>query len=403
MGGSERGFDVLVVTVSSDASRRWWTERLHAGRESVAGRAEVAVVVEPRPAGTAGGTVLAVRAAGEALGTDLLAPSDRSVAVVHAAGAGTRLEPLTSIEGEKPRVRVPGVARIDGRDVAITLLEAVIRSTAAWGPASRGRIAVWWGDQVFAAPSASWGPAHPASLLVRAVEAPDDAAWSAQGLHRYGVVALDGTVAHVEKADRAGFVRAIGRDPARVAQSLGVFCVDPALLSALARVSHPEIAAGERLSTDRDWWMALTLPVDGFIEASIAAGRRSAADARAWHDRLAPIRDRFGPVLGAAPIDGPWWDFGTLATWEQNVRRVTEDGPDADALRTVLGSERLPADHPLDPEGRSVLVASRVGGGRLSSSVVIGCDLDEADLTDAIRVGVHATRDEGTGLAYSRT
>jgi len=324
VGSSWAGYDVLVVTVSSAASARWWSDRLEAGREHVAGDAKIAVVVEDRPAGTAHGTLLALRAARAMLGDDALVGS---AGVFHAAGAGTRLEPLTSRACEKPRVRLPGVVRIDGRDDAITLLEAVIRSANPW--AAAGRVAVWWGDQLFEGTPAV--AEAPVSLLVQPLADAEAATWASEGLHAYGVVATDAPVAHVEKADRATFVRAIGREPSAVARSLGVFSADPALLAALADVSAPDLAAGRRLDTDRGWWMPLTLTSDGYAHACAAAGL-SEVEARAWHARLAPIRERFAPVLGVAPVRA-WWDFGTLAHYERNVRLASEPGS---ALRAIL-------------------------------------------------------------------
>ena len=125
----------------------------------------------------------------------------------HTAGKGTRLAPLPGSENNnKPGVKLPSMLtvrtallppeqekcqvavpkgralmeltfpparQIDGDDAELTILEAVIKQTNSYAPHRKGRVSVFWGDQVFV-PSAGTNPsgAHPADILALTVSKP---------------------------------------------------------------------------------------------------------------------------------------------------------------------------------------------------------------------------------------
>ena len=88
----------------------------------------------------------------------LLGGGEVSVGLYHTAGKGTRLAPLPASENNnKPGVKLPAVVDVDvgggvgGGDVQpITILEAVVKQTGVYAKSRKGRLSVYWGDQVSA-------------------------------------------------------------------------------------------------------------------------------------------------------------------------------------------------------------------------------------------------------------
>lgn len=321
-------WDAVVVVVPSPARARWWEARLPG----------TTVVVETWPAGNGLGTLLAAREAGA---LDRMHRGE-AVAVFHTAGRGTRLAPLPLAEGgDKAAVRVG----------PRTILEAVLVQTAPYAPFRRGRLSVFWGDQLFLPRSYAHRPTHPVDLLAR-MGAVDPA---------YGVVARgEHGALQVEKPGEA-LSRVVGDRPAGT--SLGCFSLSVKALQALIDTFTPELDARRgRLDSDPHLWMPLTLPEDVYV----ALGHD-----RGHHRRLRPVRDRLGEVLGIVDVgrDAPWWDLGTLRSWYRHLVR-----PDP-RLAPFLGG-------PVQD-----VVADEVDA---RDSVLIGVRARRVHARGAVAYGVHA-------------
>ena len=124
-----------------------------------------------------------------------LAAGRVAAAVYHTAGKGTRLAPLPGAENNnKPGVKLPVVAPLgaQGAAVPLTILESVVKQTGVYGPARKGRLSVFWGDQVFV-PTKSYEydakRAH-ADILCMLAPMPSASEWAAKGLEKYGLVAV---------------------------------------------------------------------------------------------------------------------------------------------------------------------------------------------------------------------
>lgn len=67
----------------------------------------------------------------------------------HTAGKGTRLAPMPGSENNnKPGVKLAVTVDIDGKPSPLTILESVIKQTGVYGKSRKGRLSVFWGDQV---------------------------------------------------------------------------------------------------------------------------------------------------------------------------------------------------------------------------------------------------------------
>ena len=365
---AEAGYDVTIVCCSSAKQAQFWTARLGAGRGSVVPEGGMVVAVDEDWAGGGAGNGLGTLYAWTKACKELEATSGRDVAaelaqgrisaaLYHTAGKGTRMAPLPGSENNnKPGVKLP--ARVDlrgeGGSSAVSILESVIRQTGAYAGSRKGRLSVYWGDQVFV-PSkpTAYTPTHHADILCSLIPMPDAATWAAKGLQNYGLIAVngEGNAAQVEKVDyptadkllkSLGVVESVGT-------SLGSFSLSAALLSGLVAEFAPELGAKvAKMDTDPHWWMPLTLARTGY--ADLMAGKGVAeAESQAHWDRMDAFKAR---VLGAhsgtplAPGGPPanglfgavdvgdncyWWDYGQLKFYLDAVLLLARPAGDTEA------------------------------------------------------------------------
>ncbi|KAI9910766.1 hypothetical protein PsorP6_010464 [Peronosclerospora sorghi] len=80
----------------------------------------------------------------------LFAAGSISIALYHTAGKRTRLSPLPGSENNnKSGVKLPTMLKLKKKYVPMTILEAVVKQTGVYASSRRGRLSVFWGDQVF--------------------------------------------------------------------------------------------------------------------------------------------------------------------------------------------------------------------------------------------------------------
>jgi len=245
------GFDYVIVCCSNLSGERYWQQRLEETIALVTGHASKVLCVHEDWDGGAGnglGTlyaiVKAIPLARAKHGVELLSElaAGRSVALYHTAGKGTRLAPLPAAENNnKPAVKLPELIDVGGEQRALTVLEAVIRQTSILGRRAAGRLAVFWGDQVFV-PSTLAGvdsaPTHHADILAALGPMPSATQWQARALHQYGLIATDacGDALQLEKVGYSDAVTLLPKDVRTVGTSLGSFSVSSGLLCELLKV-----------------------------------------------------------------------------------------------------------------------------------------------------------------------
>lgn len=79
-----------------------------------------------------------------------LLSAEFSIGLFHTAGKGTRLAPLPGAENNnKPGVKLPASIQLGDGTASITILEAVIKQTGSYASSRKGRLSVYWGDQIF--------------------------------------------------------------------------------------------------------------------------------------------------------------------------------------------------------------------------------------------------------------
>lgn len=432
-GSDGNGMDVVIVSTNNRSQEQFWQDRLNATKGQVAGtKATIVTVYEDWPGGAGNGlgTLYALRQAAVKSqtehGLDLMATlrAGAAVAIYHTAGKGTRLAPLPGSENNnKPGVKLPGIVSLHNESRPITILEAVIKQTSLYASSRKGRVSVFWGDQVFI-PSVApqYQPAHHADILCRLGPMPDASEWQSKRYGNYGLIAAgeNRDACQVEKIDydtAAKLVQDRVIDVSGgVGVSLGSFSISAEMAEAFLMEFQPEIEAKQmKLDADPHFWMPLTLDENTY--AQIMSQKAIAADvARSHWRRMAGFRDRFrgsNPdrrVFGAVDIGARalWWDFGQVQTYCSNLLRLTDNDFEARAMRAFFPMEARLNNSDLGTglivEGGSRLINCRIASGRVKSSVLTGVSAQHVEIEDSVLTRVTAPKISAKGgLLYNLT
>jgi hypothetical protein len=293
--------------------------------------------------------------------------------------------------------------------VPLTVLESVVKQTGIYAPARKGRLSVFWGDQVFI-PSVSFSspPTHHADILCTLIgdSAPSPQEWSDRGLEKYGVIAVldQGEAAQVEKVTHTvatqmlaslGTIRQVG-------PSLGSFSVSAPFLSALLAEFQTELRDKTgKLDTDPHFWMPLTLGQESYV--SLMGQKDMSADESAAHyHRMATFKSKLDlssmGLFGAVNVgrDACWWDYGQLKLYSQNSLLLLEqESTSANLLRQFLGV----SEHQMDSstgsaavDGASYVFGSHVNGGTITNSLLASVTAQEVTADGAIIVNCAAKK-----------
>ncbi|GAX14381.1 hypothetical protein FisN_11Hh161 [Fistulifera solaris] len=422
----EHFFDVTIICTTDDYQAAYWMDLLSQSSKSMV----LAVSEDWSSSGGAGnglGTLYAWQKAcalaKSKFDTDLAAglrDGSLSTSLYHTAGKGTRMAPLPASESNnKPGVKLPFPLKLpDGSVRPITVLECVLRQTGIY--ARKGRLSVFWGDQVFL-PTAPFHvePTHHADILCTLLgdTAPTAEEWKAQGLDKYGVIAVLGQengkveAAQVEKVSQETAVQMLSGIPGSLKQvgpSLGSFSVSAAILEALQAEFAPELSAKTgKLDTDPHFWMPLTLPLDSYIQLMDQKGT-SAEESTQHYERMSKMKAAFLEktasdglgLFGAVDVGkgACWWDYGQLKLYSKNASLLLapESDPSASLLRQFLG---LGEDKALgsicasgsEVDDQSYIIASKLGAtSKVTSSLIAGVVCPNLECDGAIVVNCTA-------------
>jgi len=416
---SKNVYDVTIICTTDDHQADYWMKRLSQGvccSNNTDSKFPLVLAVSedwgPGGAGNGLGTLYAYQKAcklgKEEHGIDLeklLREKKVSAAIFHTAGKGTRLAPLPASENNnKPGVKLPFCHKLsDGTYTPITVLEAVVRQTGIYAPSRKGRLSVYWGDQVFI-PSASfkYTPTHHIDIMCTLLgdTAPTAEEWAEKGLEKYGVIAVlkgsERNAAQVEKITHATAVKmleALG-DIGQVGPSLGSFSVSAEVLSALCNEFSEELKEKkEKFDTDPHFWMPLTLPVDHYVSLMEQKGI-SSDTSRSHHERMSKLKQSFNlgdmGLFGAVDVgkDACWWDYGQLKKYASNNMKLINDDPEAKLLHQFLGVTSRQMNTTLGDsvtvDSQSCMFSSIIESGTISNSVLANVQALEIEANGAI-------------------
>lgn len=287
-----------------------------------------------------------------------------------------------------------------------------MQQTGIYAPSRKGRLSVFWGDQVFL-PSVEfkYTPTHHIDIMCTLLgdSAPTAEEWSAQGLEKYGVIAVlkgeEGTVseaAQVEKVDHATATKMLGQlgTIGQVGPSLGSFSVSAAMLSALVGEYSSELAEKTaKFDTDPHFWMPLTLSQDDYVFLMSQKGIEE-SESLSHYDRMKNFNEKFDRadmgLFGAVDVgkDACWWDYGQLKLYSKNSLLLLEDSnPESTLLRKFLSIEHGPVTVDGDlAMTHSYAFASKLEKGSLKDSLVCQVTTKEISADGAIIVNCVAPK-----------
>jgi len=460
MNAGTHRFDVTIICTTDDHQAAYWMDRLSSGllRKNDRNNNEndtrfplvLAVSEDWNDAGGAGnglGTLYAwhkaVALAQDKLGADWnlndeLSQGRISAALYHTAGKGTRLAPLPAGENNnKPGVKLPfplatttstttSTTAGDNDNstspscIPLTVLEAVVKQTGLY--ARKGRLSVFWGDQVFlpTAPVPTTSTHHIDILCTLLPTAPTAEDWSAQGLDKYGVIAVMKSehddhdrpleAAQVEKVSHVTATRLLASlgSVHQVGPSLGSFSVSATILQALLTEFAPELTdKTEKLDTDPHFWMPLTLSQESYVE--LMAQKGTDADVSTKHyQRMANFKANLDMgsssslgLFGAVNVgrEACWWDYGQLKLYAKNSLLLLEDDAASESaalLRAFLGVTSPTMGSQIAPDAvtvnHSYIFGSRLNAGQVVRSLVAGVTAQDVELDGAIVVNCAARK-----------
>lgn len=409
------GMDIIIIVTSSDKQESYWQEYLVASAGySYAAGTKVVVVNEDWPGGAGNGLGTlyayqkAIRKAKSLYNIDLLHEQEEgaAVAMYHTAGKGTRLAPLPGTEANnKSAVKLPAV-KPDGS--LVTILEAVIRQTSIYGAGRKGRLSVFWGDQIFI-PSATPQPSlNHVDILACLSPLPTKEVWEEKGLSRYGLVyvAESGHAKLLEKVEYSMIQRLtdskVLTSDGLFGTSLGSFSVSYELLCALLNEFASELRNKKgKLDSDPHLWMPLSLDEATYARLMLSKGM-SELDAKQLHRRLQKVKHRlqhshdevfFGTI--DVGMDSYWWDFGTVQNYYHNCLKLVADTPEGHAIRTFFGGN-VAADNNVYQQ------KCDIGNGTITNSVLVGVKAKNLDANNCVIINCAFTELSAVGsLLYS--
>lgn len=427
-----QGFDVIIVCTGNQWQAGFWQERLEAARGQVLGQDTIVLAVDEdweggagnalgtfyayqkacRLAATKGGAYIPAGSAVNGSSVDLLS-ANVSVAMYHTAGKGTRLAPLPGAENNnKPGVKLP--ALVGTR--AITILEAVIKQTGVYAASRKGRLSVFWGDQVFIpSVTTTYTPQHHADILSFLGPMLTEQEWEERGMQKYGLIAVNkgNQAAQVEKVTYQTATRLLESlgELAFVGPSLGSFSVSKDLLGLFLDGFAAELASKTgKFDADPHLWMPLTLEHDSYVELmaqkSVPADQSSAHHVR-MRAMITGLDQSALGLFGAVDVgkDAFWWDYGQLRLYQKNALRMRDGDAEAALMRKFYGVARgeaglvqldtpaAPAEAkqaPVEVDATSCLSACSVRSGSVKQSVLCDVAADSIEADGAIIVNCTA-------------
>jgi hypothetical protein len=374
--------DFVIVTMNSPSQAKYWQEILD---EQASEETQYIVVHEDWSGGADNGLgslyafIQANKKAHKIYGIDLkkILENDGGVSLFHCAGMGKRLYPLTASEyNNKSAIKVPKGSETQ------SILELVLDQTLTQMPILKGRLSVFWGDQIFIPSISLHKPKSHAEVFTMVSHFPSKDEWVNKNLDQYGLIIIGNKQAKlVEKTTYSNLLNIVAndrshKDTPNIGVSLGSFSISATMLDELLITFHNELAnKNGKLNTDYHFWMPLTWEKQPYVRFMTAKGYDQ-HDAINIYDRMQNIKKNLEkgnktPVFGVQNVgeDALWWDFGNTKSYYNNMMATLYlDDKKGQKLAEILDlSEYYHPD---------------------KNSILINCDIDDLQVRNSILVNV---------------
>ena len=406
------GMEIIIVSTTNGHQEKFWQERLEKTRGQIANSNALILVVHedwPGGAGNGLGTLYALvkanKKAQNLYKVDILdkLSNGASIGLYHTAGKGTRLAPLPGSEvNNKPGVKLPGLVRLGSTVRPVTLLESVIKQTSVYASSRKGRVSVFWGDQIFI-PSVdiNYKPVHHVDILCQLGKMPDHPNWEKNELDKYGLIAVgdDGTASQIEKISYETATRLIRDGIISVENgigiSLGSFSISAEMTKMLLEEFNAELKCRKgKYDADPHFWMPLTLNQNTYLDIMSRKGIELEAS-RKHYIRIQKFKERFlskypdAGIFGAVNIgEGSyWWDYGNVKAYMKNTMKLAAMDGEAEAMRQFFGVLDPCYQSSIGSEVKmeqSYVINSRINRGKIKNSLIIGINTDYLEARDSV-------------------
>lgn len=397
-----KGMDVIIVSAENKTQEDEWQHHLEGLLgDLIKPTAKVISVTEDWPGGAGNGlgslyAYQKARTKGlKFFGVDIfdLQKKGASIALYHTAGQGKRLSPLTGSErNNKSAVKLPGFA---GRKREfLTILDAIIKQTAIYSESRKGRLSVFWGDQLFIPSQIShYTPQYHVDILVQLESMPKLERWKTENWDAFGVIVVDlkGESHLLEKTSFANLTELIEskkiNSTGGVGRSLGSFSLSTSMTFALLEFFQEELSQKkEKMDSDLYFWAPTTLSEELYIFLMKTKGI-SEEKALKHYQRMQNFKcdfcktnsslDYFGTLdIG---YKGFWWDYGSLKGYFTNILKLTENSIEGEAMRAFFGVK-------LDSKTNSVILQSQINSGNYQNCVIIGSNCNSLNVSNCVIV-----------------
>jgi hypothetical protein len=322
-----------------------------------------------------------------------------AIAIYHTAGQGKRLYPITASEyGNKSIVKLP-CEKGGQTGSCMTILEGVIKQTAIFALTRKGRLSVFWGDQIFIpAKSCENPPTSHIELLVKSTTLPiNKESWENKRLSEYGVGCFNsvGEVVVLDKINFETFHELIIskkielKDGLKI--SLGSFNLSIDMTFALLEEFKTELNnKSGTMDSDPFFWMPTTLDLKTYVE--LLENKKVPSKLVAAHfERMQKFKKIFSQKYPELAFFGfqnigkhsYWWDYGTIQNYFHNIQKLTRVNYESDAMRMFFmdyTNENLSLEYPIDQDTASCLINCQIKSGRIKNSVLVGVIADHIDV-----------------------
>jgi hypothetical protein len=410
------GMDVIIVVTSNKDQEIFWEKRLEQTIGFLGNKDALIICTSedwPGGAGNGLGTLYAFLKASvkaqKKKGVDLLEllRDGASIAMYHTAGKGTRLAPLPGSEcNNKPSVKLPEILPLKDSPKVITILEAVIRQTGIYASSRKGRLSVFWGDQIFI-PSvkAEYEALHHIDILMRNLPKPSRKDWESRGLSNYGLILSDssGNATQVEKVDFDAYQSLLEENQGQNGMSLGCFSLSYEITKAFLKEFSSELETKLGFfNSDQDFWMPLTLDFEIYSKLLGKKGG-SSEKIQAHYERMQSFKKSFlaqnpkSQLFSAVELGENCyvWDYGQIFCYYENTLSLTGTSHEAEAMRKFFSLKKT-------DENGNILLNCQIQKGEIHNSVLIGVSAEVVNVTKAVIINTSAKSIEGEHfLAYN--
>lgn len=409
----------LIVSSNQNYTAEQWQKKLLAVRGKIFPEDTIVLSVHEDWDGGAGnalGTLYAFEKATkmckQIYNIDLLSSLRKgaSAFLYHTAGQGKRLAPLVFAENNnKGSVQLPShlLGRISdtglSKDLAstISILEAVIHQTFSLGCETSGhifsgRLACFWGDQIFLPEHPLAPPQEHMNIFSRYER--NKKTW--EGEFGLTISTPEGTARHLDKVnfDTLQKLEKSGVVPPRskINVSLGSFSLSWEMLEALMEEFRPELETKEgKFDADPHLWMPATLDEKTYSFLMDQRGEGGSKISKHW-SRIQKFLEKFTqkhgkrPLFGATEIgeNSDWWDFGTVSHFFYNILKLIENSPGGDRFRNFLKLNFSTPAH-LTCEGNNIFVNCNIRSGHVQNSVLVNVKADSIVAKNCVIINVN--------------